>query len=100
MCVGEVPQGLGVGLLALAGTSLERARLAEIAAADTAVLVTRFKTAIGGLGLGDFVPGRAVLGLARRVGIDVVAQFGFLLALEVEYFRILQRKQAPAQRLV
>ena len=49
--------------------------------------------------LRDVVPRRAVFRLARRIGVDVIAQFGFLLALEVEHFRIEQRFLAALERL-
>jgi hypothetical protein len=97
-------QAFAVRLATLLGAADKSARVAEILREESRApfheLVRHGDVAIRDLHLGNFVPGAAVFRLARGIGVDVVAQFVFLAALEVEHRRILQRFEPALQSLV
>src|SRR5690606_252141 len=102
--IGVLAQALGIWLAALVCTTHQhlgvgiQTRVEAATALDVGVLV--LDVTLQRYRLGDLVPRAAVPGLALGIGVDEVAQFLLLRALERNHFRILQRRNASAQHLV
>ena len=92
---GVFAQTLTIRFVALGGPAHQQPRVAEIIRVEAATpfdeTIAGIELAILGFGLRDRIPRTAESGLAHLVGIDEAAQIGFLLALEREHFRILER---------